>query len=150
MLKMHIHSFRYFIIYSFFQSPTHVLVILCLNFSSSSSSFSCLTIVIFHKNVTLHCTKKIMLRIHEDSVVTNWVKNSWLDRGSMLMALKRLKWFHFVKIKEIRKGWGHRPLQAAAPLIISFPHTLRGLGALGTADHVMLLRLLLSEMDFWP
>ena len=45
-------------------------------------------------------------------------------------------------------AWVIGPSRAAAPLIILFPHTLRGLGALGTADHVALLRLLLSEMDF--
>ena len=123
MLVMHIHSLKYFITHSFFQSWRHVLVVLCLNLSSFPPSFSRLTMVLLHKSVSLYCTKRIMIRLNEESRVTNWVKNSWLDRGSMLTALKRLKWFHFVKIKEIRKGWGHRPLQAAAPLIISFPDT---------------------------
>ena len=39
MLKMHIHSFKYFINHSFFQSWTHVLVVLCLDFSSFPPSF---------------------------------------------------------------------------------------------------------------
>ena len=71
MLKMHIHSFKYFINHSFFQSWTHVLVVLCLDFSSFPPSFSRLTMVLLHESVSLYCTKKIMIRLHKDSGVTN-------------------------------------------------------------------------------
>ena len=105
MLKMHIHSFKYLINHSFFQSWIHVLVVLCLDFSSFPPSFPRLTMVLLHKSVSLYCTKKIMISLHKDTRVTNWVKNSWLDRGSMQTASKRLKCFRYVKIKEMRKGW---------------------------------------------
>ena len=61
MLKMHIHSFKYFINHSFFHSWTQVLVVLCLDFSSFPPSFSRLTMVLLHKSVSLYCTKKIMI-----------------------------------------------------------------------------------------